>query len=138
MDSFLAKLANPFTGLAHWLLRLGLGIDFFLHGYGKLPLPPEKLSGGFQSMGVPSPEILSSLVSLGEMGAGIGIILGGLLKGNIGNITTRLSGGAIGIIMIGAIVLVHLDWISSGKIFTSEQIFLLLLGIYFAIMGNQK
>ena len=138
MDSFLSKLANPFTGLAHWLLRLGLGIDFFLHGYGKLPLPPEKLSGGFQSMGVPSPEILSSLVSLGEMGAGIGIILGGLLKGNIGNITTRLSGGAIGIIMIGAIVLVHLDWISSGKIFTSEQIFLLLLGIYFAIMGNQK
>ena len=138
MNNFLLKLAYPFIDKAHWLLRLGLGISFFIHGYGKLPLPPERLSAGFQSMGVPSPEIVSSLVSLGEMGAGIGIILGGLLKGNIGNITTRLSGGAIGTIMIGAIVLVHLDWISSGKIFTSEQIFLLLLGIYFAIMGNQK
>ena len=61
-----------------------------------------------------------------------------MFKGNTGNIATRLSGGAIAIIMIGAIILVHLDWISSGKIFTTEQIFLLVLGIYFAIKGNNN
>ncbi|MDG2060517.1 MAG: DoxX family protein [SAR86 cluster bacterium] len=138
MNSFLSKMANPFIDIAHWLLRLSLGISFFIHGWGKLPLPPKRLSGGFESMGLPAPEILSSLVSLGEMGAGIGIILGGLFKGNTGNIATRLSGGAIAIIMIGAIILVHLDWISSGKIFTTEQIFLLVLGIYFAIKGNNN
>ena len=138
MNHFLSKLATPFMGIAHWLLRLSLGIAFFMHGWGKLPLPPERLSGGLQSMGLPAPETLSSLVSLGEMGAGIGILLGGLLKGNIGNIITRLSGGVVGVIMISAIILVHLDWISSGKIFTSEQIFLLVLGVYFAIKGNQN
>jgi uncharacterized membrane protein YphA (DoxX/SURF4 family) len=66
-----------------------------------------------------------------------------LLSGAIGNLITRLSGGAIGIIMIGAITIAHSNWgIFFGErgsvLFASEQLFLLLLGIYFAIKGNQK
>ena len=73
----------------------------------------------------------------GEVGAGAGIILGGLLPGNIGNLVSRLSGGAVVVIMIGAIYLAHMDWFSDlRKLFTSEQIFLFLIGLYFTIRGN--
>jgi uncharacterized membrane protein YphA (DoxX/SURF4 family) len=34
---------NHFTFVTPWLLRLGLGVSFILHGYGKFPLPPQKL-----------------------------------------------------------------------------------------------
>jgi len=91
----------------------------------------------FESMGFMYPEIVTSLVALGEVGAGAGIILGGMLPGNIGNITTRLSGGAVVVIMIGAIYLAHMDWFEDlRKLFTSEQIFLFIIGLYFTIRGN--
>jgi len=78
ISSKLDSLAKPFEGITPWLLRLSLGISFFLHGYGKFPLPPEKMVGWFSSMGIPAPDVVSSLVALGEAGAGIGIIVGGL------------------------------------------------------------
>ena len=39
LNNALDSMAKPFTGIAPWLLRLSLGISFFLHGYGKFPLP---------------------------------------------------------------------------------------------------
>ena len=83
------------------------------------------------------PEIVTSLVALGEVGAGAGIIIGGLMKNNIGNVVTRLSGGAVAVIMIGAILIAHSDWLVTKKLFMSEQIFLFILGTYFAIRGNK-
>ena len=88
-------------------------------------------------MGFMYPEIVTSLVALGEVGAGAGIILGGLLPGNIGNLVTRFSGGAVVVIMIGAVYLAHMDWFADlRKLFTSEQIFLFIIGLYFTIRGN--
>jgi ABC-type branched-subunit amino acid transport system permease subunit len=74
----------------------------------------------------------------------LGILLGGLIGTKaaiLGNVVTRLSGGAIGIIMIGVISIAHSHWdIFTGErgavLFASEQLFLLLLGVYFAIRGN--
>ena len=80
LNSTLNSLAKPFTGLAPWLLRLTLGIAFFLHGYSKFPLPPEDMVGWFGSIGIPAPEIISSMVAIGETTAGVGIILGGAYK----------------------------------------------------------
>ena len=136
LNNFLEKLARPLSGTADWLIRLGLGISFFLHGFGKLPLDE---SGWLASnIGYPT----SLMVAWGEVLAGLGIILGGLLSGIIGNLLTRISGGAIGVIMIGAILIAHSNWgifFGEGRtLFASEQLFLLLLGIYFAIKGNQK
>ena len=88
-------------------------------------------------MGYMYPEIVTSLVALGEVGAGAGIILGGLLRNKVGDLVTRLSGGAVGVIMIGAILIAHSDWLVTPKLFMSEQIFLFLLGTYFAIRGNK-
>ena len=36
INNVLDRVAAPLSGVAEWLLRLGLGISFFLHGYGKL------------------------------------------------------------------------------------------------------
>ena len=137
LNNFLEKLANPLMGFADWIIRIGLAVSFFLHGFGKLPVDA---SGWLASnLGYP----VALMVAWGDVLAGLGVILGGLLYGAIGNLITRLSGGAIGIIMIGAITIAHSNWgIFFGErgsvLFASEQLFLLLLGIYFAIKGHQK
>ena len=136
ISNYLDSVAKPFEGLAPWILRLVLGVSFILHGLGKFPLPPEKMVTWFESMGYMYPEIVTSMVAVGEVAAGAGIILGGLISGHVGNLITRISGGAVGVIMIGAIVIAHADWLVTKKLFMSEQIFLFLLGTYFAIKGN--
>ena len=136
MNNFLDSLAKPLLPVAPWLLRLGLGTSFILHGLAKFPLPPEKMVTWFESMGYMYPEIVTSMVALGEVGAGAGIIVGGLINNNAGTLITRLSGGAVVVIMIGAILIAHSDWLVTKKLFMSEQIFLLALGAYFAIRGN--
>ena len=136
LNNTLDSMAKPFSGIAPWLLRLSLGISFFLHGYGKFPLPPQKMVVWFESKGIIWPELITSLVALGEVIAGIGIILGGLLFNQLGNLITRLSGGAVVVIMIGAFAIAHPDWFITKDLFMSEQIFLFILGLYFAIKGN--
>jgi len=160
LNNLLEKVASPLKGYSNCLLKLGLGISFFLHGYSKLPNIPENLSlwdqfislfvlydglaGWLTSKGVPLAKVVAPLVAWAEILAGLGILLGGLIgirAVNLGNVVTRLSGGAIGIIMIGAIVIAHSDWaIFTGErgavLFASEQLFLLILGVYFAIRGN--
>ena len=136
LNSTLDSLAKPFSALAPWILRLSLGVAFFLHGYSKFPLPPEKMVGWFGSLGIPAPEVVSSMVAIGEVSAGIGIIIGGLLGSSLGHLVTRISGGTVVVIMGGAFFIAHSDWFITVKLFTSEQIFLFALGMYFAIKGN--
>ena len=136
MHNFLESLSKPFLPITPWLLRLGLGTSFILHGLGKFPLPPEKMVTWFESMGYMYPEIVTSMVAIGEVAAGAGIIIGGLIKSNTGTLITRLSGGAVVVIMIGAILIAHSDWLITKKLFMSEQIFLFILGLYFTIKGN--
>ena len=103
------------------------------------------LVGWLSSKGVPIAETAAYMVAWGEILAGIGIIVGGLLvnaMSELGHLMTRISGGAIGVIMIFALLIAHSDWgIFFGErgsiLFASEQLFLLLLGIYFAIKGNK-
>ena len=144
INNFFDRIASPFNGLANWLLRLWLGIAFFLHGYGKLPIS-EGFVGWLSSKGVPMAETAAYLVAWGEIIAGLGIIIGGLIINKmreLGHLITRVSGGAIGVIMIFALLIAHSDWgIFFGErgsvLFASEQLFLLLLGIFFAIKGNK-
>ena len=94
---------------------------------------------------MPIAETAAYMVAWGEILAGLGIIIGGLLvnaMSELGHLMTRMSGGAIGVIMIFALLIAHSDWgIFFGErgsvLFASEQFFLLLLGIYFAIKGNK-
>ena len=144
VNNLLNTITEPFTFIANFIIRIGLGISFFLHGFGKLPI-----NQGFidflSSKGVPLSNIFAYLVAWGEILAGLGIILGGLLIKSsplIANIITKISGLTIVIIMINALLIAHSNWsIFIGErgsiLFASEQLFLLLLGAYFAIIGNK-
>tara|TARA_Y100001970_G_scaffold168497_1_gene206069 strand:+ start:400 stop:849 length:450 start_codon:yes stop_codon:yes gene_type:complete len=144
INNLLETLATPFKPIAHWILRLGLGIAFFLHGYGKIPIS-EGFVNWLSSKGLSGASVIAPLVAWGEILAGLGIILGGILASRmevLGGVITRTSGGAIVVIMIGALLIAHSDWsIFIGErgsvLFASEQLFLLLLGAYFAIRGNE-
>ena len=124
------------------IVRLTLGIGFFFHGFGKLPLPPEKLSSWFENIGIFAPEITATLVAVGEIVAGIGIILGGFLPGKTGNFITKASALLIFVIMIGAFYLAHADWFNYEELFKelfmSEQIYIFVLSLFFLINGNKN
>ena len=145
INSFLNRLFSPLYNYSHFLLRITLGISFFLHGYGKF-----KIIDGFASFlgsqGILYPKLLTYLVAWGEMLAGITIIIGGLLINSLpilANLLTRISALSIIIIMICALIIAHSDWSifigERGKVlFASEQLFLLTLGLYFFVKGNKQ
>ena len=130
LDSKINKIFLKVEFLAPWLIRFGLGIAFALHGLGKFPLPPQGLSNFLGSS-------LASLVAISELGAGLILIIGGFIKNPCGNLATRFAGGTIVIVMINAFALAHRDWFITAKLFTSEQIFLFLIGLYFLLKGNR-
>ena len=143
INAFLNKLFSPLYNSAHFLLRITLGISFFLHGYGKF-----KIIDGFSSFlgsqGILYPTLMTYLVAWGEILAGITIIIGGLLINSLpilANLLTRISAFSIIIIMICAFIIAHSDLSifigERGKVlFASEQLFLLTLGLYFFVKGN--
>ena len=135
ISAYLDNVAKPFMNFSPWLLRLSLGTSFILHGLGKFPMPADGMVKLFENKGILFPELTASLVALGEVGAGAAVIIGGFL-GATGHLVTRLGGGAVAVIMIGALLIAHPDWLITQKLFMSEQIFLLALGTYFAIRGN--
>ena len=130
LDDRINKIFSKVEFLAPWLIRFGLGIAFALHGLGKFPLPPQGLSNFLGSS-------LASLVAISELGAGLILIIGGFIKNPFGNLATRFAGGTIVIVMINAFALAHKDWFITAKLFTSEQIFLFLIGLYFLLKGNR-
>ena len=78
INNFFDRIASPLNGLANWLLRLGLGIALFLHGYVKLPI-----SDGFVcwlfSKGVPMAQTAAYFSAWVSIVAGLGLIIGALL-----------------------------------------------------------
>ena len=135
MQNLNKKLNNFFLNidaLASLIFRFGIGIAFIIHGLNKFPLPPQGLIDYFDL----SPTIAST-VAISELLSGLILILSGFIKNPIGNLLTRLSGLNISILMISILVFAHQDWLIKTKLFTSEQIFLLIGGIYFLIKGNR-
>jgi uncharacterized membrane protein YphA (DoxX/SURF4 family) len=132
LDNQINKYLSNVQFLSPWLIRFGLGIAFSIHGLSKFPLPSEALIKYFGF----SP-FLASLVALAELGGGLFLIIGGFIKGPVGNLITRVSALTITIIMINALALAHRDWFITTKLFTSEQIFLLIIALYFLIRGNK-
>ncbi len=121
------SFALPTASWAHWLIRLPVAATFLYHGLPKFA----DLAGGAGYMGLPL--AVWTLVALGEAFAGLGLLAGGALRGNPGDLLTRAAGASIAIIMTGAVVLVHLGpW--SGMEF---QVLLLASGLFFALRGNR-
>ena len=135
MQNLNKKLNNFFLNidaLASLIFRFGIGIAFLIHGLNKFPLPPQGLIEYFDL----SP-VIASTVAISELLSGLILIISGFIKNPIGNLLTRLSGLNISILMTSILIFAHQDWLITTKLFTSEQIFLLIGGIYFLIKGNR-
>ncbi|MDA9980575.1 DoxX family protein [Pelagibacterales bacterium] len=132
LDNKINNILGGLDFLAPWVIRLGLGIAFIIHGYNKFPLPPQGLINYFGF----SPA-LATFVALSEVFAGFVIIVGGLLNNSLGNLITRLGGLMVVVVMIFAFSIAHQEWFITVKLFTSEQIFLFLIGFYFLLRGNK-
>ena len=135
MQNLNNKINNFFSNidaLASLIFRLGIGVAFIIHGINKFPLPPQALIEYFDL----SPA-LATFVALSELSAGFILIAGGFIKNPFGNLLTRLAGFTIIIMMVNIFAIAHPDWFITKKLFTSEQIFLLIGGVYFLIKGNR-
>jgi|TARA_B100000035_G_scaffold239795_1_gene208121 uncharacterized membrane protein YphA (DoxX/SURF4 family) len=133
IDNLINNFMGRFYIFPQFLLRVTLGTAFIIHGYSKFPLPPQNLIKFFNF----SP-LLASMVSIFEILAGGLLIISGLFTNYIGSLLTRISGLIILVIMVCALNIAHRDWFITTKLFTSEQIFLLTIGMYFLVVGNKK
>jgi putative oxidoreductase len=119
---------NPSLGLT--FLRVVTGSLIAMHGVRKLLLgPPHAIGNAIASRGIPMPDLVSWLVTLGEL-SGILLAFG---------IATRAAGLAIAITMTAIIVVVHpalFAQLGSGASVPLEYPLLIgFLGLFFAALG---
>ena len=131
VDVFIENIFKNVKFLGDWILRVFLGIAFIIHGYQKLPIP----SVGMMEWYGFSPA-LASIVPLAELFGGGLIIISGFINGPLGNLFTRLSACVITVYMVVAFSIAHQDWFITTKLFTSEQIFLFGVALYFLLKGK--
>ena len=118
-----------------WLLRVPLAIVFLQQGLSKLPISAEEASG------YELPMLVWTFVVLGEIGAGIGLIAGGLVQKlwtSLADMITRFSGFVIGCIMTGVIWIGQPESLIDVLLYDNLHVFLWVGGLYFAMKGNDK
>ena len=118
-----------------WLLRVPLAIVFLQQGISKLPISAEEASG------YELPMLVWTFVILGEIGAGIGLIAGGLVQKlwtSLADVITRFSGFVIGCIMTGVIWIGQPESLVDVLLYDNLHVFLWVGGLFFAMKGNDK
>ena len=118
-----------------WLLRVPLAIVFLQQGISKLPISAEEASG------YELPMLVWTFVVLGEIGAGIGLIVGGLVQklwSWVADMITRFSGFVIGSIATGVIWIGQPESLVDVLLYDNLHVFLWAGGLFFAMKGNDK
>ena len=118
-----------------WLLRVPLAIVFLQQGISKLPISAEEASG------YELPMLVWTFVVLGEIGAGIGLIAGGLIQklwSWIADMITRFSGFVIGSIATGVIWIGQPESLIDVLLYDNLHVFLWAGCLFFALKGNDK
>ena len=117
-----------------WLLRIPLAIVFLQQGLSKLPIAVE------DAQVFELPMLVWVFVVLGELGAGIGLIVGGLIQRlwtTIADMVTRFSGFVIGCIATGVIWIGQPDNLIDVLLYDNLHVFLWAGGLFFALKGNR-
>ena len=118
-----------------WLLRVPLAIVFLQQGISKLPISIE------EAQGYELPMLVWTFVVLGEIGAGIGLIAGGIVQRlwtSLADMITRFSGFVIGCIMTGVIWIGQPESLIDVLLYDNLHVFLWVGGLYFAMKGNDR
>ena len=117
-----------------WLLRIPLAIVFLQQGLSKLPITLE------DAQVFELPMLVWVFVVLGEIGAGLGLIVGGLIQKlwtTIADMVTRFSGFVIGCIATGVIWVGQPDNLIDVLLYDNLHVFLWAGGLFFALKGNR-
>ena len=117
-----------------WLLRIPLAIVFLQQGLSKLPIAVE------DAQVFELPMLVWVFVVLGELGAGIGLIVGGLIQRlwtTIADMVTRFSGFVIGCIATGVRWVGQPDNLIDVLLYDNLHVFLWAGGLFFALKGNR-
>ena len=133
MKNLLERL--PEFCMSHWLLRIPLVIVFLQQGFSKFPVTVE----GAESFDLPY--IVWWFAAYGEIGAGIGLLVGGIMMYSwwswIGDLLTRFSGFVIGCIMTGVIWVGQPDSFMDVILYDNLHVLLWVGGLYFALRGQK-
>ena len=125
------KVPAPIT---QFFLRVPVSILFLQQGFSKLPVSDENPYG--------LPSVVWWFVTFGEIGAGLGIILGGLMGLKyfigLGDLITRFSGITMACIITGVIWISYPPDLITVLLYDYLHVSLYFVGIYFALRGNAK
>ena len=133
LKNFVNKI--PEFCLTHWLLRIPLIVVFLQQGMNKWPIDvadsPVELT-----------LLVWSVVVLGELGAGVGLLFGGIIAlqkyfNELGDMITRFSGITIASIMTGVIWTGEPESFSDVLLYDNLHVLLWVGGMYFALRGNR-
>ena len=120
---------------SHWLLRVPLAIIFIQQGLMKLPIDASEAESYGLSV------LVWWVVALGELGAGTGLLAGGLLNNSLtkwlGDIVTRFSGFTIGCITTGVIWIGEPESFLDVLLYDNLHVLMWVGGLYFALRGNR-
>jgi putative oxidoreductase len=120
---------NPGTAIAS--LRIVTGLLVTPHGIRKLLAgPPHAIGGAIAARGLPMPDVIAWLVTIGEL-AGILLVLG---------IATRAAGLLIAVTMAGIVIFVQRDLLgelgTGASVPAEYPVLLMFLGAFFAAIGE--
>ena len=120
---------------SHWLLRIPLAIIFLQQGISKLPIDLETAAS------YELPLLVWAFVVLGEIGAGVGLLIGGLFPKKflweLGDLVTRFSGITICSIMTGVIWIGQPETFMDVILYDNLHVLLWVGGLFFALRGNR-
>lgn len=123
--------------MSHWLIRIPLIVVFLQQGLAKWPIDAETAASFELTL------LVWTFVVLGEIGAGAGLIVGGLLSHTknwlkeLGDLITRFSGITMASIMTGVIWISEPDSFWDVILYDNFHVLLWVGGMYFALRGNR-
>mgnify|MGYP001281582100 FL=1 len=120
--------------IAQFFIRVPVSILFLQQGISKLPITDENPYA--------LPSVVWWFVTFGEIGAGIGIIFGGVMGlkyfPGLGDLVTRFSGITMACIITGVIWISYPQDLMTVLLYDYLHVSLYFVGIYFALAGNAK
>ena len=143
MELILKRISSniPEFCLSHWLFRLPLAIVFIQQGMSKFPVTADDAAT------YELPYLVWWFVAYGELGAGIGLIVSGILAlktvsnlpivAEISDILTRFSGITICSVMTGVIWMSEPESFLDVILYDNLHVFLWVGALFFALRGNR-